>query len=108
MNFLEGLKRLYIVLSIMVVVGSAGGGWAQARAPYGCIDLTKISPKEDLSRAGDLVLCPSASELLISQLVSAAMYATGAVIALLVWWFVFRWIITGFFPATGQKPPNKT
>ncbi len=34
MNILEGLKRLYIVFSVLLVVGVAGTAWADAGRSY--------------------------------------------------------------------------
>ena len=37
MNFLEGLKRLFIIMSLFVVAAAGFTGWVDGAPPYGCV-----------------------------------------------------------------------
>ena len=103
MNILEGIKRLYIALSFFIVAGATFGGWTKGNPPYGCIDLSKVSPGDDLSQMRNIVICPSAAEQQMSHIAGAAVYGIGTALVLAVLWFIFRWIIAGFFPTRSSK-----
>ncbi len=42
MNFLEGIKRLFIIFSVLVVVAGGGLGWSENGPPYGCVEESSI------------------------------------------------------------------
>ena len=126
MNFLEGLKRLYIIFSLLVMVGVAGNVWVDTRSS--CIqavfqDKTPASnyaaiPTEELlpdQRRRDSPIdpsdvkwdtpttqangCPTKAE-------RVGYTALGAVVTgifLFVTWLIFRWIMIGFFPALKRE-----
>lgn len=60
MNLLEGLKRIFIAISGLVVLASGIGGWEHVNQPYGCVHLDAIQwdgsapqPATDFSKMSD-------------------------------------------------------
>lgn len=57
MNFLEGLKRLFVVISLVVVAVAGAIGWSENGPPHGCVEESSIkwdrTPSVDYSKMTD-------------------------------------------------------
>lgn len=109
---MEGLKRLYIVFSLLVVVASAAAIWIDSRPM--CSDYAAISDDELLAslptrssfNAQTTGINPETvmwdKPECITKAQRLGRTALGAAVAggvLLILWLIFRWIIAGFLPA---------
>lgn len=94
MNIIRGLKRLYMVLSLLIAVGVIGTVWTNS-ASHSC---RKYEQMGILDRAAELgVTAPCTTDG--SMILDTAIIAVGTAIVLTVVWLIFRWIIAGFLPA---------
>ena len=120
MNFLEGLKRLFIVVAVFVVVGAGDFGWSAIDQPSDCIYLDDVkwdapsgqpskplSPENIVAALDKFVpveVCIKPMEYWPKKIG----YTLGAVAlaAIVLWlvWLTLRWIILGFWPGAARKP----
>ncbi|MFG5779200.1 hypothetical protein ACFIQF_19240 [Comamonas sp. J-3] len=98
MNIIKGLKRLYIVLSLLIVVGVTGTVWADS-ARLSCRRYQQMGILDRAAELGVAAPCTTDS----SRFLDAAIAAAGTAIILTLVWFIFRWIIAGFFPTRSSK-----
>ncbi len=116
MNILEGLKRLYIALSLLVVIATATAFWMDSRPM--CLDYAAMSNDELLAglqarsssaaqTSGidpktviwDKPSCITKAARLGRAVLGAA--AVGGVLFIL--WLIIRWIVAGFFPGLKRE-----
>lgn len=111
MNFLEGLKRLFLIIALLVSAVAAVAGWEQGRPPYGCVDeaTAKLAqqpgPWHNYKSDGvtPAIPCPPKTEVLTKRVVHAAVYSAAAALLLVLVWLVLRWVIVGFFPNATRR-----
>ena len=129
MNILEGLKRLYIVFSLLVVTVTAVVVWdsRQLCAPA----MTRLKPLTEEFDPGQQAIDPNAvtwdkptagnfgdknesiglppgfgqtapiapCQASMKRVGATALGAMAAGIVLLIAWLIFRWVISGFLPS---------
>lgn len=118
MNFLEGLKRLFVVVSLVVVAVAGGAGWSEGAPPYWCAgELVVPAPAAnpfdqfDPKKPGNLKPfngklddpCRSRWVEWGKRVAYAAGFAFAAVVVMVAIWLCLRWVIVGFFPAAARK-----
>lgn len=132
MNYFEGLKRLFLIASLLVVAAAALGGWEEARPAKGCEDDAYLARMNEMiadasrsvaavtgrSASPPIVIrdepedsgwrlfdrCLTGSDATIKRASYAAFFGICAAIALLLIWSALRWVILGFSPGTARKP----
>lgn len=118
MNFLEGLKRLFVVLSLVVISVAGTVGWSEGAPPYWCggelvVPAPSTNPFDQFDPQKPGSLKPFNGKLddpCRSHWVEwgkSAAYAAGfafvAAAVMFVLWLCLRWIIVGFFPGAARK-----
>lgn len=110
MNFLEGLKRVFLVLAILFGAIFGSVGWDNGRPPYWCAAPLahsqspggqSSSPIQD-PRFQDS--CPSADKIMATKVLYATGAGGAAAAVVLLIFAVLRWIILGFWPGAARKP----
>lgn len=96
MNILEGLKRLYIIFSVLALVGIGGSVWVDSDR-HSCAKFERLSIAE---RAAELnAPCTSTIDMALTTTFVTLVSA----IALIVVWLLLRWVLTGFCPTTKRE-----
>lgn len=120
MNFLEGLRRLFLLFSLAVVAVGANLGWLDGAPPPWCKDEI-VKPANSFSQFGPPKTghekqqrlepftgkldapCNSTWVLWGKSLALGAGYAAAAAVIMLSFWLCLRWIIVGFFPSASRQ-----
>lgn len=118
MNFLEGLKRLFVVFSLIVIAAAAAIGSENGKPPYWCAGELVIpanppaqpqsgpwgkyqSLKPFNGKLDDP--CRTAWMTWGKQVAYGAEYAAVAAAVMFILWLCLRWVIVGFFPSAARK-----
>lgn len=110
MNFLEGLKRLFIVLAILFGAIFGSVGWDNVQSPYWCaapLAQNQLPNAQSSSATQDLRVhdsCPSPDKIMATKVLYATGYGGAAAAVVLMIFAVLRWIILGFWPGASRKP----
>ena len=118
MNFLEGLRRLYLVFSLLIVAICAYGGWHDGRPAFWCGDevISFAPPVNAAVSAIDSARvkwddewtlfepCAMGIKGLLKRISYAALQSAIAAFVLFLIWKALRWIIIGFWPGAGRRP----
>ena len=109
MNFLEGLKRLFLVLAALFCAVFGTVGWESVQSPFWCaapLAQSQMQSTQPSSPAPDLRArdsCPSSDKIIATKVLYATGYGGAAAAIVLMIFAVLRWIILGFWPGAARK-----
>lgn len=116
MNVLEGLRRVAVLLSAVIVLFFAFVGWDEGRRAYWCdppvdirSDLDRDTQDRYLRHIADAMKegtydrhCSAGAKRVFRQTSLAVGYALIAAASCAFAWACFRWVLLGFFPRLRQ------
>ena len=106
MSFLERIRRVFIVFSLLMVASYAFIGWESQRPPIWCHEA--FAPGSELIVEGadsseDYAACPTDMENFLKQAGGALLYSGAGSAFLFVVWLCMRWGILCAIPTAGQR-----
>ncbi|WP_028600830.1 hypothetical protein [Ottowia thiooxydans] len=109
MNMITGFRRLYLLISMLILVVISGIVWTDTTPPLSCdTPIGQVAslptPSFKTIEPNEVVWDAQANCLTVSQRLREAVLAMViGFVVLSAAWLIFRWVVTGFFPSSVGK-----